>query len=66
VDEARAGHRLDHGTDRLAVGLPDPARERSQRIAVRRRDQLIQMLSLLGEQADVELLPAEIQPSMQH
>ncbi len=66
MHEASTAHRFDHRANGLAIGLPDPPRQAPQRVAVRRRDQLIQMLSLLGEQAHIDLLPAEIQPGMQH
>jgi hypothetical protein len=66
VDEPGAGHRLDHRADRLAVGLLDSAGEAPQCVGVRRRGQLIEVLSGLGEQTDVELLSAEIQSGVQH
>jgi len=66
VDEASAGHRLDHRANRLAITLLDPPRQASQRVGVRWHRQLIQLLSPLGEQADVDLLSAQIQSSVQH
>jgi hypothetical protein len=66
VDEAGAAHRLDHRADGLAMGLLDPPREGSQCVRVGRRGQLIQVLSLVGEQADVDLVSAEIQSGVQH
>jgi hypothetical protein len=66
VDEAGAGHRLDHRADRLSVDLRDPAGEPSQRVDVGRDGELVEMRSLLGEQADVELLATEIESSVQH
>ena len=56
VDEAGPGHRLDHGRDGLSVGLLDSAGERSQGSSVRRRDELVDVIALIGDQADVELL----------
>jgi len=60
VDEPGAGHRLDHGADRLSVDLVDPLGERSQALDVRRDDELVEVLALLSEQADVEPSPTEI------
>jgi len=56
MDDPRASHRLDYRAHRLAVDLPDSARKRSQRVDVRWYGELVQMLSLIGEQANVELL----------
>jgi len=66
VDEASAGHRLDHRAHGLATALLDPPGQRSQPVAVRRRDKLVQVLSRRGEQADVDLPSAEIQSGVQH
>jgi hypothetical protein len=66
VDEPRAGHRLDHGRDGLGVDLVDPAGERPQRVDVGRNGKLIEVHSLLGEQADIELPATEIESSVQH
>ena len=55
VDDPGAGHRLDHRADRLGVDLFDPSGERLQRVDVRRDGELVQVLSLIGEQADIEL-----------
>jgi hypothetical protein len=44
VDEASAGHRLDHGADWLSVDLLDPTSEGSQRVDVGRDAELIEML----------------------
>ena len=66
VDEPGAGHRLDHRADRLAVDLLDPAGERSSTRRRRAAGQLVQVLSRLGEQTDVDLLSAEIQSGVQH
>ena len=44
----------------------DPAGERPQRVGVGRDGELVEMLSLIGEQADVEPLSTEIQSSVQH
>ena len=41
--------------DRLVVGLLDPPGERFQGAGVGRDDELVEVLSLIGEQADVEL-----------
>lgn len=66
VDDPRPGHRLDHRADRLAVDLVDPAGERPQRVDVGGDGELIEMLSVIAEQADVEALAAEIQSGVQH
>jgi hypothetical protein len=66
VDDPRPGHRLDHGRDRLCVQLVDPAREPAQRVDIARHGELVQMLSLIGEQADVELPSAQVESSVQH
>jgi hypothetical protein len=66
VDEASTGHRLDHRANRLAIALLDPPRQAPQRVRVRRHRQLSQPLPLPGEQADVDLLSAQIQSSVQH
>jgi hypothetical protein len=54
------GHRLDHGADGLSVNLVDPPGQRSQGVDVGWRDELIEMLTLLGEQADVDLSPTQV------
>ena len=56
VDDPCAGHRLDHRADRLAVDFLDAASEPSQRVDVGRYRELVQMLSPIGEQANVKLL----------
>jgi hypothetical protein len=56
VDDPRAGHRLDNGADGFSMDLPDPPRERSQRVHVGRDGELVEVRSIIGEQADVELL----------
>lgn len=60
MDQAGAGHRLDDGADGLCVDLVDSSRERSQRVGIRWDDELVEMLSVIGEQADVELASTEI------
>jgi hypothetical protein len=42
------------------VDLVDPAGQRSQALDVRRDGELVEVLALLGEQADVKLSPTEI------
>ena len=66
MDEPGAGHRLDHGADGLAVNLLDPAGECLQRIGVGRNGELVEMLSSIGEQTDIELAATEIESSVQH
>ena len=56
VDDPRAGHRLDHRADRLTVHFLDAASEPSKRVDVGRYGELVQMLALIGEQANVKLL----------
>ena len=60
MNEPGAGHRLDHGADRLCVNLVDPPRERSQALDVRWGGELVEVLALLGEQADVDLSPTQV------
>ena len=55
VDEAGAGHRLDHRADGLAVP-PYAISERFEAAGVGDRRKFVDQLSLLGEQADVEAL----------
>jgi hypothetical protein len=66
VDQAGAGHRLDDAADGLCMDLVDSSREPLQRIDVRWNGELVEVLSLLGEQADINLLSAEIESSVQH
>ena len=66
MDEPGAGHRLDDGADGLTMNLVDSPREGPQRVDVRWNDELVQMFSLLGEQADVDFLSTEIESSVQH
>jgi hypothetical protein len=60
VDEPRARHRLDHRVDGLAVDLGDSSGEGPQRVDVGWDGELVEMLSPLGEQADVELLSTQV------
>ena len=60
VDHSGAGHRFDDGADGLVVNLVDSPGERSQRVDVRRDDELVEVFSLLGEQADVDLVSTQI------
>ena len=46
MNEPGAGHRLDHGADRLCVNLVDPPRERSQALDVRWGGELVEVLAL--------------------
>jgi hypothetical protein len=66
VDEPSTGHRLDRGADRLVVDLIDPASEPPQRVDVGRDGEPVEVSALLIQQADIELLPTEIQSSVQH
>jgi hypothetical protein len=65
VDEASAGHRLDHPDHRLVLDA-EPARKSSQAVVIRRAGELLDELALVGEQADIDPLATEIQPSVQH
>jgi len=56
VDDPCAGHRLDHRADRLAMDLLDAASEPSKRVDIGRYGELVQMLSPIGEQANIKLL----------
>ena len=60
MDEPRAGHRLDHGADRLRVDLVDPLRKPAKRVDIGRDGELVEMLTVVGEQADVELSSTEV------
>jgi hypothetical protein len=60
VDDAGASHRLDHGQDGLAVGFLDSPCERPQGVDVGRDRELVDVLTLLREQADVELAPTQV------
>ena len=60
VDEPGSGHGLDDGTDRLTVDLVDPSCQPTQRVDVGRNRELVEVLSSVGEQADVELAPTEV------
>jgi hypothetical protein len=42
------------------MDLLDPPREGSQRVDVGRDGELVQVLSLIGEQSDVELLSTQV------
>jgi hypothetical protein len=66
VDETGAGHRLDDRADGLVVDLLDPTGEGLQRVDVGRDGELVQVLSFLGEQADVDFASTEIESSVQH
>jgi hypothetical protein len=66
VDEPRSGHRLDHRADRLSVDLVETAGEPLQRVDVGRDGELVKVLSLTGEQANIELLATEVESSVQH
>ena len=55
MDDPGAGHRLDHRADGLCVDLLDPAGEGPQRVGVGRDGELVEVLALVAEQADVEL-----------
>ena len=66
MDDPGAGHRLDHRADGLAVGLVDPAGEALQRVDVWGDGELVEVLSVIAQQADVEALTAEIQSGVQH
>jgi hypothetical protein len=66
MHEAGTGHRLDHTANRLPIGLVDPPGKAPQPIRVRRRGELVDVFSRLGEQTDVDPLSAEIQPGVQH
>jgi hypothetical protein len=66
VDEPRSGHRLDHGADRFGVDLLDPASEGLQRVDVGWDGELVKVLSVIGEQADIEFLATEVESRVQH
>jgi hypothetical protein len=60
VDEPGAGHRLDHGANGLVMRLFDPPCERSQRVDVGWDGELVEVLSVIGEQADVNFPSTEV------
>jgi hypothetical protein len=66
MHETGTDHRLDHTANRLPIALADPPGERPQRIRIRRRRELVDVFSRLGQQTDIEFLSAEIQPGVQH
>jgi hypothetical protein len=66
VDEAGAGHRLDDAADGLAVDLLDAPREGLQRVDVGCDGELVEVLSVIGEQADVDFASTQIESSVQH
>ena len=65
MHEARAGHRLDNPTHRLAV-TGDLADEVAQTITVRWRRELLDELARIGDHAHIEPPATEIKTSMQH
>jgi hypothetical protein len=65
VHEPRAVHRLDYATH-VAPERPHPPHQAAEAISVRRRRDVIDQLTVLGEQADIEPMTAEIQSSVQH
>jgi hypothetical protein len=58
------GHRLDDGAHRLTAAV-DTADEADETVEVGRRLELLEDLALLREQADVEAVSAQIEPSLQ-
>jgi len=60
VDEPGAGHRFDDGADGLSMDLVDATGQGSQRVDVRWDGELVEMSTLVGEQADIELASTEI------
>ena len=52
MDQTRAGHRLDHCADGLAMDLLDSASEGLQRVDVGRNGELVEVLSVVAQQAD--------------
>jgi hypothetical protein len=51
---------IDSTTVQAGSDLVDPSRERSQRVDVGRDGELVEVLSLAGEQAAVNLLSTEV------
>jgi hypothetical protein len=66
VDKAGARHRLDHRANGLAVNFGDSPGEGPQSFGVRWRGELIEVVSLVAQKADVDLLSDEIQSGVQH
>src|SRR3954451_12755427 len=65
ADEARSGHRLDDGRDRLFVNS-DLGDQVSKTVGIGRRGRARYELSVVAQYADVEAPAAEIQSSVQH
>jgi len=65
VDEPRAVHRLDHPPHRLPIHR-NAARQPIQAIPVRRHEEMIAQLPLVGDKADVHAPATEIQANVQH
>jgi hypothetical protein len=60
VEEPGAGHRLDHRADGLAMDLLDPPRQGPQAVDVGRDGELVEMLPLIAQQADVKLPSTQV------
>ena len=60
MDDAGAGHRLDHGADGLVVNLIDPMCEGPWRGDVGWDGELVEVLALAGEQADVNFPSTQV------
>ena len=65
VHEPRAVHRLDHPAHRLVIHR-DPPRQPVQTVPVTRRAEMLDQLTLPGDQAHVNAFATEIQPNVQH
>jgi hypothetical protein len=48
------------------MDLGDPPGESPQRVGIGRDGQLVQVLSVIGDEADIELFSTQIEPSVDH
>ncbi|MGB0094185.1 MAG: hypothetical protein WBP81_16850 [Solirubrobacteraceae bacterium] len=65
VHKPRAVHRLDHSAHQLVIDS-DPTGQPVQAVMVRRRREVINQLTLIGDQTDIDPSATEIQPNVQH
>jgi hypothetical protein len=66
VNQPGPAHRLDHRAHRLPIDHVDPPGQAPQRLRIRRRGELLQVLADLGQQTDIDPASTQIQPGLQH
>jgi hypothetical protein len=66
VHEPSAVHRLNDRSHPARMLRRDALGQAVQAVLIERRSELVDELALIGDQADVDALAAEIQPNMQH